>query len=272
MRIYTRNITPNFTVILPGPCQANCSFCYWKRDNDESSFLKSLKRALKKLPGNFTQISISGGEPTLSPVFKEALALINKYKKKGKFTKVVLTTNGIHLNKFDLTGIDHVNISRHHYDQEINEKIFGTKQIPKKKDLYSINDKVNQQGIDVNYNVVLTEKNQDLDLVEFVRFVKMTGASSLTFRNQYGVYDISKVEKLLQENRYKPYSVSTCPVCRTNTYYLEGVKLKFHSSDYEPTESDFFDENEVYEVVFHPTGDLTRDWEAKKIILKRKRS
>jgi len=145
---------------------------------------------------------LAGGEPTLSPVFKEALALINKYKKKGKFNKVVLTTNGIHLNKFDLTGIDHVNISRHHYDQEINEKIFGTKQVPNKKDLYSINSRVNQQGIDVNYNVVITKENEDLNLAEFVSFAKMTG----------------------------------------------------------------------YEVIMHPTGDLTRDWEAKKIILERKKN
>jgi hypothetical protein len=48
------------------------------------------------------------------------------------------------------------------------------------------------------------------------------------------------------------------------------MKFKFHASDYEPTESDKFDSDEVYELILQPTGDLTRDWEAKKIILKRK--
>ena len=271
MKIYTNNVNPNFTIILPGPCQANCDFCFWKRESEEGSFIKSLKRVLKKLPDNFNQISISGGEPTLSPVFEDTLTLINKYKNKGKFNKVVLTTNGINLKKFDLTGIDHINISRHHYNDGVNQGIFKTKNIPSGEELNSINKYINKFGIDVNYNIVLVEDNELSDIGTFIDFAKRTGATSLTFRNQYGNYGLSKLEKtIINVLKYKPFSTSTCPVCLTNTYFVNGLKVKFHSSDYEPTESKSFDEKEVYELVLQPTGDLTKDWEAKKIILKRK--
>ena len=270
MKIYSNNTNPNFTIILPGPCQANCSFCFWKRETDESSFILSLKRVLKKLPSKFTQISISGGEPTLSPVFNEALALINKYKNKGKFNKVVLTTNGIKLMDFDLTGIDHINISRHSVYDTTNREIFKTTKIIAAADLIIINRYINMCGIDVNYNVVITEQNNEEKVYDWLRFVKDTNATSVTFRNQYGQYGKSLMEQSLIDSNYKSHSVSSCPVCYTSTYIVSGVKMKFHSSDYEPTESKQFDENEVYELVLQPTGDLTRDWEANKIILKRK--
>jgi len=271
MKIYTNNTNPNFTIVLPGPCQANCDFCFWKREENESSFLKSLKRVLKKLPNSFTQISISGGEPSLSPVFEESLNLIKKYKNKGKFNKVVLTSNGINLMEYDLSGIDHINISRHHFNEGINREVFKTKNVPDSYELEKINKYINKFGIDVNYNVVLTKENETLEIGGFIDFAKQTGASSLTFRNQYGNYGLSKVEDIVVNLwKHKPFTISTCPVCITNTYIIKGMKVKFHSSDYEPTESEKFNENEVYELILHPSGNLTRDWEAKKIILKRK--
>lgn len=270
MNISTKNRNPNFTIVLPGPCQANCDFCFWKRESEEDSFIPSLKRVLKKLPDNFTQISISGGEPTLSPVFDKALKIINKYKKKGKIKKVVLTTNGINLSKKDLTGIDHINISRHSTSDDDNQKIFKTDNVPSFEELKYINRQVNKFGIDINYNVVFTDLNKHIEYDLWAKFVKKTGATSVTFRNQYGEYDMSHLEQCMLEDNYTPNLISTCPVCRTASYYYNGVKLKFHSSAYEPTESKEFDENETYELILHPTGDLTRDWEGKKIILKRK--
>ena len=272
MKISTRNTNPNFTIVLPGPCQANCDFCFWKREDEEGAFLKSLKRVLKKLPANFTQISISGGEPTLSPVFDKTMEIIKKFKEKGKFNKVVLTTNGINLLKKDLTGINHINISRHHVNDKINQKIFKTENIPSFSELPEINNYVNKFGIDINYNVVFVDDNEDIDYDAWVDFVKATDATSVTFRNQYGIYETSFLEKKVLEDNYLPNLISTCPVCRTASYFINGVKFKFHSSAYEPTESKEFAEDETYELVLHPTGDLTRDWEAKKIILKRKES
>jgi len=269
LEIYTNNTNPNFTIVLPGPCQANCDFCFWKREDSEGAFLKSLKRVLKRLPSNFTQISISGGEPTLSPVFEQTMELINKYKAKGKFHKVVLTTNGVKLKYKDLTGIDHINISRHAVRDSVNREIFKTKNVPHAKHMQGIVNYVNKFGIDVNFNAVRTEAHTDT-LSEWVDFARFCNVQSITFRNQYGNYESSPQEDRLKFLGYKPTGRSQCPVCLTTEYTYFGVNLKFHSSDYEPTESKAFDEREVYELVLHPTGDLARDWEAKKIILARK--
>lgn len=271
LKINTRNTNPNFTIVLPGTCQASCGFCFWKEDKNTTMFLKMLKKSLKKLPDLFNQISISGGEPTLSPVFDEALSIIRKYKEKGKIKKVVLTTNGIKLLEKKLDGIDHINISRHSFDDSANEKIFGTKHVPTTELLQEINKHCNKQGIDVNYNIVLVPGvNDEMNLAQYIFWAKATYASSLTFRNQYGEYGVSKIEDIVLKEGYKPNIVSSCPVCRTSSYIIRGMKVKFHSSDYEPTESTKFDKDEVYEVILQPNGNLTRDWEGQKILLNHK--
>lgn len=272
LKIKTNNSNPNFTIILPGTCQASCDFCHWKEDKNTSGFIKSLKNVLKLLPSNFTQISISGGEPTLSPVFGEALTIINKYKSKGKIKKVVLTTNGINIRKLDLSGIDHINISRHSFNDKVNYNIFKTKNVPSFEDLVEINNYINLCGIDVNYNAVVIENINDVpDVLAWTEFVQATNATSVTFRSQYGIYGRTKLEESLLSRNFKSHSVNTCPVCRTSTYFANGIKLKFHSSDYEPIKSESFDKDEVYELILQQNGDLTRDWEAKEILLTKRK-
>lgn len=268
LKITTRNTNPNFTIILPGPCQAKCSFCYWKQDKNNDNFIKGLKKSLEEIPELFSQISISGGEPTISPFFKETLDIINEYKKIGKIQKVVLTTNGLNLKELDLTGINHINISRHSLTYNKNVDIFNTTKIPTNNELIDIVNHCNKFGIDVNFNVVFIDNvNTNYDINEWTILAKECNVSSITFRNQYGNYGFSKLESNLIENNYKPHIISSCPVCRTSTFFVNGVKIRFHSSDYEPTESKQFQEDEVYEVILQQNGNLTRDWEEKKIII-----
>ena len=58
------------------------------------NFLKGLKKSLKKLPDLFNQISITGGEPTISPVFDEAMEIIRKFKIKVENCRNVQLNNG----------------------------------------------------------------------------------------------------------------------------------------------------------------------------------
>lgn len=268
LKIKTNNVNPNFTIILPGPCQAACNFCYWKENKDDSRFLKGLIRSLNELPDFFNQISISGGESSLSPYFEETIKIINQYKLSGKIKKVVLTTNGINLLNKSLHGIDHINISRHSYKQSINNKIFKTEKIPTKSHLKLISEHCNKYGIDVNFNVVFVEDvNTNEDIFKWIKFAKKTNTTSVTFRNQYGKYGISKMESKLLDMNYIPSIISTCPVCRTSKFIVDGILVKFHSSDYEPTDSSKFDEDEVYEVILQSNGNLTRDWEERKVLI-----
>lgn len=268
--ITTGNKNPNLTIVLPGPCQAKCSFCNWKQDDKIFDFLKNLEKLLYNLPKNFRQISISGGEPTLSPVFKDAIELIGKAKDSGKLDKVVLTTNGVNLN-FDYSNlmtdiVDHVNISRHHYHDIVNQKIFNTTRIPNATDIQMIIKNCNKNGIDVNFNCVFTKENsrwKRTGLKKFIRLAKEAGASSIAFRNQYDNFEPSILQGELELN-YRVKSEQSCPVCFTKVFLVDGLPIKFHHSSYEPTENKSFDKNETYELILHGNGTLSRDWACTK--------
>ncbi len=72
--------TANFSIILPGDCNAKCKFCFWKRNRSESPlFLQQLAWYLDALGGVVRQISITGGEPTLSPWFDGLMEVLKGY-------------------------------------------------------------------------------------------------------------------------------------------------------------------------------------------------
>lgn len=274
--IQTGNTNPNFTLVLPGPCQAACGFCNWKQDDKIGAFMIALEKLIgtrNYLPSNFKQISISGGEPTLSPVFGEVMELLKIAKDRGIINKVVLTTNGWGLNNHNIYNaikdvVDHVNISRHHYDQAINAEIFKTDKIPNNSQLAAIIEALSQIGIDTTFNCVFTNSTdyKGLELLDnFITLINDTGATSVTFRNQYDNFE--KVNsQLALEITHQPKIEQSCPVCITTTFLYKGRLIKFHRSSYEPTESPKFDENETYELILHGNGKLTRDWEGLKEI------
>jgi len=274
LRINTHNTNPNFTIVLPGACQAKCNFCEWEKKtvNEEKAFLAGLEFSLENLPDNFKQISISGGEPLLSPVFDKALRLINKYKNANKFNKVVLTTNGNEfLNKFifsRLNGIDFVNISRHAISDITNEEIFETKDIPNKYDLHLINSNLKRYCFTPNINCVVTDE-MELSIFKWIDFLESVNVNSISFRNQYNDFSINKMEAFLRENDCISI-MEECPVCETTIFKIGNYRIKFHKSSFEPTE--VFEElpafglDEVYEVILQSDGVLSSDWKGNKIL------
>jgi len=116
--------TANFSIILPGECNAKCQFCFWKRNAAESPmYAQGLRWYLQALGKRITQISITGGEPTISPVFNEVIEVLREFKD----IKIVLTTNGsnLHTKLSVIEGIiQHVNISRHAINDKENNDIF----------------------------------------------------------------------------------------------------------------------------------------------------
>lgn len=244
---------PNFSIVMPGGCNAKCKFCFWEKNKTCKNYLENLSNILNKLPDNFTQISITGGEPTISPYLKEVLNLIDK----SKFKKVVLTTNGhklletLHL----FEGIvDHVNISRHHDDEEINNKIFGTKMVDKKT-LKIITNELNKIGIDVTFSSVLNENlKTSKDVKNYINFAKECGSSQIFFRKPHGTISPSSTEKLYEDYKYDEFK---CPACRSRYQLIEGMNIIWKSSLMEPS----LELNKIYELIFNEKGELTKDWE-----------
>lgn len=116
-------------------CNGNCPFCIERGRNlveeDKDLYLKRLDAIFQefKKAGLIYSVSITGGEPLLSNKILDILDIIDKYD----FKMVTMNTNGSFLNKYALQLARHniygINISRHHYDEEKNNEIFGFKTV-----------------------------------------------------------------------------------------------------------------------------------------------
>jgi pyruvate-formate lyase-activating enzyme len=253
---------PNFTIVTPGGCNAKCEFCFWHQEKTTKNYLNKLKETMDLLPSQFYMISISGGEPTISPYFTKILDLIDT----DQFTHRILTTNGTHLMKhMDKISekIQHINISRHHWNDEINNKIFISKTVPSSKHITECVDALNQNGIDVTFSCVLTDEYilTKEDIIKYVEYAKNCGASHIYFRKKH--------ENLLPHELEKEFGVSKiinshdCPVCRTRIQLIKGIDVHWKTSVLEPSETltDI-----LFETIFNSNGTLTSDWVAEKVI------
>jgi organic radical activating enzyme len=253
---------PNFTIITPGGCNAFCSFCTdpFKR-KASPDYLANLVNVLASgLPDHFRQVSISGGEPTLSPLLKAILDLLHM---SNHFDKVVLTTNGARLKECVplLKGrIHHLNVSRHAIGEEANAQVFGTSDIISDKDLKAVAFELNKAGIDVNFNFVYDKNSQlTVDFVlRYLAYARECGASSVSFRYDQNENSLEPtyLEKLFSD--WTAVHQGGCPVCRNHTLLIGGFPVVFKASFAEPSRAIA----DVYELIYHIDGRLCTDWEA----------
>jgi molybdenum cofactor biosynthesis enzyme MoaA len=253
--------SPNLSLMLPGWCNAKCDFCFWEREQEANKFpqkeyANKVAEYLDSLPNSFHQISVTGGEPTISPVFDDVLKVISE--RKNKFNKIVLTTNGINLaGKADIISgvIDHINISRHHYDDNENAKIFKTDSCPNTEKLRNL---VNYKygNADMCFNCVIPP-TVEFDFCEkmidyAISFKKI---AALNFRIFHNAMDECNAQEIFV-NKYGAAYETRCPVCRVAIQRVRGQQINWKYSILEPTQN----WNGIYELVMQPTGQLTADW------------
>lgn len=289
--------TPNFSIVLPCSCNANCYFCSWKKvrrnthikvfPNKPTSehitqYETKLKHVLDNLPKEFTQISLTGGEPLRSPYLGVVLKMIDK----TKFTKVVLTTNGGNrknfLNKFPqhFNKINHINLSRHSHDEITNNKIiFNSKNILSNNEVKLFCEYMNKNGIDVTLNCVLTRALEThKSVLDYINFAKEVNASAICFRKIYdNNLSPTYTEKLFDNIKFK---ANSCHVCRTKTQLINGMFVHWKISAEEPTlllqdtpaviingtklkMPAFNITKNIYELIFQPDGNITVDWKGQ---------
>lgn len=235
---------PNLSVILPVGCNAACEFCYWQKRTgltpERFSFVAN------SLPDIFQQVSITGGEPTMLCNILQDYLLIAK----DRFKKVVLNTNGFALEKDDFLFCDHVNISRHHWDDTENQKIFRTNFIPNVEKLQ----RLCSYG-DVTLNCVLQDKFSDKQFIEnyisFAKEMKAKVAFRKYFNNLELLVDIDTDDTLIGDH--------SCGACRHRKHIINGVEVTFKYSVQETYKAS----GGIYELILQGNGDLTFDWEGK---------
>jgi MoaA/NifB/PqqE/SkfB family radical SAM enzyme len=255
-------INPNFSIVIPINCRCACSFCFQNKICEiRPDYYELLEENLSNLPSNFEQISITGGEPTLFSGLNKVLGIIKKYP---QFKKVVLTTNGINPGFVELENfnvINHVNVSRHHYNDRFNRDVFGNKKIPSTANLARLIRRINKKGKPVTLSCVLYYIQEKCDVLNYIHFAKYVGATNIFFRKiqEYG----NDLEPTLVEREFRNcYGINYegfCPVCRTTIQYIEGMEVSWKASVLEPS-NDF---KLIYELIYQPDGNITSDWSGK---------
>ena len=120
--------------ILPSRlCDARCPFCIAAPTDDPARIdpdrLLPVLRALQA-EGRVRGVSITGGEPCLDMDLLDRVIHMC-FDVFGPALEVTLDTNGSGLDQLrsltDLYRLDTIHISRHHWDDEANDRIFGKK-------------------------------------------------------------------------------------------------------------------------------------------------
>lgn len=258
MKFYDDN--PNFSVVLPGGCNAACEFCFWKESARHDDYLQEMLAALAQLPRIFTSVSITGGEPTLSRDFEPVLRASVE-----RFDKVVISTNGAALASYtdliaELCESAHicVNISRHQWDDKTNADIFSG-DTPSSAELEEVISRLSRSGVTARANCVLCGQFNGADEVrDYLRWARGVGFYAVAFRKQHSDLGPSHEQRWFDD--YKVLGTTTCPVCESTTQLIDGVETIWKSSVAEPSEA----MRDIYELVLHPDCSLTLDWEGNK--------
>jgi molybdenum cofactor biosynthesis enzyme MoaA len=119
----------NLYVDMTSACNCDCNFCIAKVNFDRKTKpIKPewLEKALDVCATANPSIQITGGEPTL---FTKELTALMEIVNARHLKRPVINTNGKNLAAISEfikhSAIEHVNISRHHYNDIVNAKIMG---------------------------------------------------------------------------------------------------------------------------------------------------
>ena len=268
MEMKTFNQDPNFSIVMPGGCNAACDFCFNKQQKQKDAckkidYILKLWDTLNVLPSQFYQISITGNEPMISPFIEDILFMCAA--KKDRYTNILLTTNGTNLlekSKVVIEGVHHINISRHHYNYAENKNIFKGSWDVTDDELEKIIDLYSKNGIDVSLNCVINDDTTSDFINRYIDYAKKVGAYAVRFRKENGTLDCTPVE----EEFAKDYPViwhGVCPVCRTDLRVIKGLKTYWKSSVLEPSDTI---QDEVFELVYAVDGNIYKDWSQQKPI------
>lgn len=163
---------------LTDACNADCLFCANKESRDFGNLdFKKLEFVIRYLLDKklLHGISITGGESMINP--DKMSILLNLIYSIDPTMEVAISTNGYKLREF--LNMEHVNklesihISRHHYDDEINYSIFGTRDVASTSDVIALQEGLDDKRI-ININT-LVMKGYIEDLREIKKMLNYVG-------------------------------------------------------------------------------------------------
>lgn len=183
---------------LTDSCNANCQFCanecskdFGNLDFQKLEFVISYLKEQNRLHG----ISITGGEPMLNP--DKMNTLLNLIWRIDPDMEVAISTNGNNLKEFanidQVNRLESIHISRHHYNDDKNQEIFGTDTIATTDDIMFLQDFLQDKQI-ININtLVMKGYIEDLEgIKKMLDYVGDTGVYKTGFVSLMKCNDYAK--------------------------------------------------------------------------------
>lgn len=266
--------------------------------NDDVEYLKRLEEILIKVRPLNPSVSLTGGEPTKSSKLIPILKLLEKYN----FRKRTITSNGSGL--FDIVEgkpviqylidyhITHLNISRAHYKENINKKImkFKTNENYTSNELIEkISNYLKGKSPHIRMSCLLLKNgiNSIEEMKKYMDYYINKGIDNFIFRElmDYDKNNMCNVEKMnyCRNNKIKLNNIwsvidnDSLFKFKLNLlgyyYYVEIYDYKTATMASESAnliklelEKNKHRDN-VYEMVFHPNGNLNGSWVETEDIL-----
>ncbi len=163
---------------LTDACNAECLFCANRESRDFGTLdFRRLEFVIRYLldRGLLHGISITGGEPMINP--DKMSTLLNLIYSIDPNLEVAISTNGYKLRSFldmeHVNKLESIHISRHHYLDDVNYRVFGSRDIASTEDIMYLQDGLEDKRI-ININT-LVMKDYIEDLAGIKRMLDYVG-------------------------------------------------------------------------------------------------
>lgn len=305
----------NLSVLLDDECNASCNFCVARlryfhegvdfikpKISDDNEYFTRLREILAAIRPLNPSVSITGGEPSINHRLPGALTILNLFDVR----KRTMTTNGSGLLRQakpdGKTILDelidyklaHLNISRAHYDEKINQEIMRIRGGFSNADLEFIIRKARRYNVRPRLSCVLLQEHIHTfeDILKYLDWAESVGADNVVFRQLMDFDKTSAMPGLIPEYCLKN-TVELNPIWeiierdprftvinQVSGYYYYVEVYRYRNTDvvFESADLKLIDPEKerslaklgapvIYEMVFHPNGNLCGSWREWKEVL-----
>ena len=191
-------------------CNARCPFCTYHSDAskwNEKRYIEVLKELSSKI--RIGKLAFSGGEPMLYwENFKSMVQIGKDFTPDSEFS---LNTDGLRWERFFSDpiwkGFDYIQLSRHHYDDKINDQIFKTK-TPTSEMIRAVSEiQLNPHQIQFRCNLIKGHIDSKEEVFKYLDWSNSVGINDIGLVSLMPINDFSRenfiyfhIKELIGEN------------------------------------------------------------------------